>query len=174
MAWTPDSLLAAANIRTLPVDLRALAQFLGLSLHYTSLLPGKVDAAYYPELKAIAINSRKPKVRQRFSIAHEIAECALGAQQSRTHVVRLSSSEVQTSGSSPERQKQCNRFAGRILVPEIFLTRHLMGSMGYSITRLAGRFQVSQDCLRLRLLECCTARKAACQPSTCTPRCFRP
>jgi Zn-dependent peptidase ImmA (M78 family) len=142
--------LDAARVRTLPVDLQAMTDVLGVTIHVTSLLSPKVDAVYFPGLAAIALNSRKPRVRQRFSLAHEIAECALGRAGVNVHIVFTRHDLPRHDGA---RERACDRFAAEILVPERFLTRRLLAQARADPGEVARIFGVSQACLRLRLAE---------------------
>ena len=95
----------------------------------------------------IAVNADKPETRQRFTIAHELGHIILG------HGVGCMVGE-QGVGRD---EKEANAFAGSLLIPRIALARV---AHRYTLSQLAERFGVSQDCMSVRLRECGFSPKA--------------
>src|SRR4051794_8868468 len=73
-------LFAEAQI-SLPVDLEDLVGWRGLSLTYEPGWPDTLCARYLPVDRKIEVNVTHRKVRQRFSVAHELGHFALGHEQ---------------------------------------------------------------------------------------------
>ena len=123
----------------------------GLELVFEDL--GHSDASIEkvsPELYRIKINSRHPKRRQRFSMAHEYAHYQLH----RSHLDNLSGGEqiLHRSAERDPREYQANRFAAAILMPEAEF-RHAFDNEASSASTLAEIFDVSLQATRMRAHE---------------------
>jgi hypothetical protein len=124
-------LLLANGVESPPVDVEAIATKLGLTVVRLDL--GDVSG----ELRGtrITVNSKHSRVRQRFSIGHEIGHHQLHTE----HDARRD--------SAIERQAQA--FAGALLVPPGLLRRQIEQTQG--LGELARRFQVSRDAMHIAL-----------------------
>lgn len=95
----------------------------------------------------IAVNTDKPETRQRFTVAHELGHIILG---------HRGGCMVGGHGGGVH-EKEANAFAGSLLIPRIALARV---AHRYTLSQLAERFGVSQDCMSVRLRECGFSPKA--------------
>lgn len=124
-------LLLANAVDSLPVDVAAIAGELGLTISRRDL--GDVSG----ELRGtrITVNSQHSRVRQRFSIGHEIGH----------H--QLHTDHDERGGSAIERQ--ANAFAGALLMPPGVMRRQIEQTQ--DLAELARRFDVSQDAMHIAL-----------------------
>jgi uncharacterized protein DUF955 len=125
-----DALLTELGIDVPPIDVVAIARKLGLKVEYVTL--GNVSG----ELRngRIRVNKDHHRVRQRFSIAHELGH------------VRLHTSHG-TRGTLAERQ--ADTFAGALLVPPSMLRAAVADDPDFD--RLRHRFDISRDVLTIAL-----------------------
>jgi hypothetical protein len=123
-------LLEELEITEPPIDVEAIARRLGLGVSPAML--GNVDG----EIREgkIRVNSAHHRVRQRFTIAHELGHLRMHT----THGER---------GSEVERQ--ANAFAGALLMPPTMLAKAVRE--GLNIEALRRRFDVSGDALSIAL-----------------------
>jgi len=68
------AIIEKLNIYSPPVPVERVAELFSLKIVYYSKFPDSVSGAIIQEegLNAIGVNSNHPKVRQRFTIAHEL------------------------------------------------------------------------------------------------------
>lgn len=136
-----------------PVSVKKIADELGLKV-LAATLPAGVSGEIRPEDGAFAVrvNRHDSKVRQRFTVAHEIAHYLLH----RKYIGSgISDDALYRSSLSDAREAQANRLAADILMPEkqvrciYSVEMHRSGQdLVYS---MAKRFQVSEAAMRIRL-----------------------
>jgi Zn-dependent peptidase ImmA (M78 family)/transcriptional regulator with XRE-family HTH domain len=154
-ASTPTGAARQARERTrqtsIPVNVAAIARRLGIGLYFTPL-PDALSAFL---LRAhghavIGVNSNQPHVRQRFSAAHEIGHHLLAhADGSVFDYAVPTTSAGEPPGYDPHNEREANIFAAELLMPE----QHLRtDARTYSLTRLAKRYEVSEEAMSFRLL----------------------
>lgn len=99
-----------------PIPVVEIAQKEGFTVKYIQGEPNSFSGILHRDLKAIGINADHPKVRQRFSIAHELGHYYLQHPQEEESV---------GIGGDSEEWKICeseaNVFAGELLVPRDIL-----------------------------------------------------
>jgi len=101
-----------------------------------------------PESTTILVNDQDAKVRQRFTIAHELGHYFLHIKERDTDEPIISF----RSDNSP-REREANSFAAALLVPEDLL-REEYGKMVIPVSdTLADIFRVSKATMRIRLEE---------------------
>jgi Zn-dependent peptidase ImmA (M78 family) len=140
-----------------PIDARALAERLGINVQirpFEDNLSGLVIAAN--EEAVIGVNSNHARVRQRFTIAHEIGHFVLHRSE-KTFFVDEASIFFRESHSPAEAalEREANAFAAALLMPETAV-RELAGDYvdihdEAAIRRLAREFAVSPQALMIRL-----------------------
>jgi hypothetical protein len=117
------------NVTDVPVDVERLARAEGFTIERRPL--GDDDGETVG--RCITVNSDQPRVRQRFTIAHELG-----------HFVMHSS-----HGTDDDSERQADVFAGALLVPRDALRRE------FAVTKdpeaLARRFLVSRDAMWIAL-----------------------
>jgi Zn-dependent peptidase ImmA (M78 family) len=164
-------LLARMGIVKPPVDVERIARRLKYRVVFEHF-PGDLSATLIRDATnsiTIGINSYHPRVRQRFSIAHEIGhgELHVRANGRSGTVVFVDPPGVQvlfrddaaSLGDDP-REIQANQFAAALLMPRDFIAdsaRRILvraSELGESdfVERLATRFEVSQQAMRYRLV----------------------
>jgi hypothetical protein len=133
-----------------PIDTEGLARELGLKVYRDPLERGvygkltKDPAA--PSGFAIYVNSFDAPVRQRFTIAHEIAHYVLHRDLINDEIVDR---EMYRSRLSNEYETQANRLAAEILMPSDLVRREFARDQDWE--SLARRFKVSPAAMEIRL-----------------------
>jgi Zn-dependent peptidase ImmA (M78 family) len=160
-----EKLIQELAIRGPRVDVEAVAEVLGLPIHYDDLGDSSVSGLLVSDGKntAIFIKQDDAPVRQRFSIAHEIGHHVLGHQfedgqhvhVDRGHIITPRDSRSST-GEDP-REVEANQFAAALLMPHHFIrARATAVSEGgplrdYHVSQLAGEFDGSEQAMTIRL-----------------------
>lgn len=137
--------LAQQYFKTPPIDVEWLAvNHFHLKLRKRDL-PDHVSGKATPELGEIAINTKRPIVHQRFTIAHELGHIALD------HGKRKWSEYAEANESSPDKplEEEANAYAAGLLTPSYMLTP--LVKQGKRIDELATLFLVSTESLWLSL-----------------------
>lgn len=138
-------LLDSAGVTTPPIDIAAVAAHCDLPIRYRSDLPAKVSGFLYcgPVRDVIVVNAHHSRVRQRFTIAHEIGHWYFDDPS-------LSFKGIHRDYSTyPERG--VDLFAAELLMPRPLLLEQWSSCTDPST--LAGRFQVSRGAMIRRLHE---------------------
>jgi IrrE N-terminal-like domain len=150
---TPGQIIAKYQSQA-PVDVVAIASDLGLNV-WAMTLPESISGKIFRDPVnggrsgfSIAVNSTHSSVRQRFTVAHEIAHFIL-------HRPKLDSGDLvddamYRSGLSNKDETAANRFAADILMP-LHLIRTLVEAGIRDPRNLAERFQVSVPAMKIRL-----------------------
>lgn len=160
--------LSLAHVKTAPVPVQNVAENWAhvvkqkLDEDISGMLVPLPDSADEKRW-AIVVNSIHPKVRQRFTIAHELGHLILhgytSAHADRNFKIRLRDS--QSSEGSVTEEIEANRFAAELLMPESILRARLSDySLEYApadesneqeLRKLAREFDVSTQALSIRL-----------------------
>lgn len=109
-------LLRDHNIVTTPIPVDEIAKKEGFSVKYLQGESNSFSGILHRDLKAIGINADHPKVRQRFSIAHELGHFYLQHPQEEESLGIDDDSEEWRICES-----EANEFAGELLVPRDIL-----------------------------------------------------
>jgi hypothetical protein len=151
---TPGQIIARYQTQA-PVDVVAIASDLGLNvwkMPFRDSISGKI---FRDPLNgglrtgfSIAVNSTHSLVRQRFTVAHEIAHFLL--HRSKLESGDLVDDAMYRSGLSSKEETAANRFAADILMP-LPLIRSLIESGLRHPEQLAARLQVSLPAMKIRL-----------------------
>jgi Zn-dependent peptidase ImmA (M78 family)/transcriptional regulator with XRE-family HTH domain len=140
--------LAVAGVSTPPVDVRSIAQQLGVAV-FPRWFPNALSALFarHGDRALIGVNADHPEVRQRFSIAHECGHFVL--HHDSQHFIEL---EPQSSGDPPgydwRKEQAANTFAAELLMPADWIR---VDAKAYSLDRLATRYKVSKEAMAYRL-----------------------
>lgn len=107
----------------------------------------------------IAINKNHPKVRQRFSIAHELGHFFLHTSENLlidTGVTFFR--DDSTTTASDKKEVEANLFAAELLMPSIEIKKELAefvslekGTIGNFISKLSNKFGVSEQAMTIRI-----------------------
>jgi Zn-dependent peptidase ImmA (M78 family) len=148
-------LLKEFGIKGPPVPVKDLVAGHVLTLEMVLREEG-YDGELVPELRLIRLNSQKPSVRQRFTLAHELGHWVL------FHAERsLDDSEWQPEGDdepvsvttiSKRRDGESNIFAAELLMPTAWV-RTDWKTCGRSVPKLAVRYDVSEEAMWYRVME---------------------
>jgi Zn-dependent peptidase ImmA (M78 family) len=137
----------------LPVKPDAIAKAMGFKVSpqfgqtggYSGCIERQPDGSV-----VISYDLTEPRVRQRFTIAHEIGHYALGHLRDGRTRFRDMASNFSTGTYAPE-ETEANRFAADLLMPAHVL-RYVVVDKGVSdVEHLANAFDVSQVAMRYRL-----------------------
>lgn len=132
--------------RALPVDPAAIALNMGVTvLSDPEIAPASGTFNLTGDGPTIRFNSREPKVRQRFTIAHELGHYALA----HGDAFRDTSGEFSASNFDL-REVSANQFAAALLIPKAAVDEVI--SQGTTqLAELARIFEVSEAAMRYRL-----------------------
>jgi len=159
-------LLATTESARLPVPIELVADRIGLRVEAAPLGSGVSGLLVIEgDRGTIGYNEEHPYVRQRFSIAHELAHWVLHRNDpdspdlfiDSTRYVSVYLRDEQSSTGEKKREVQANMFAAALLMPERLLRREISGPDFDSLdeeemcAELATRFQVSHQAMSLRL-----------------------
>lgn len=160
MARSIESAIGAAKRilkdypQELPIDVEGLARAQGFRVDF-QVFEDSLSGMFIREHAIIAVNKRHPRVRQRFTIAHELGHAVLHSQQTPLFVDDLQILRRERGHHNPQ-EMQANRFAAELLMPEEKI-RHLVTAEfdlydeAY-IAQLARLFDVSAQAFSTRLL----------------------
>jgi len=156
--------IVTAYMGKVPVDVDELARALGLKLTYEDLpddVSGKI-ARDESESFIVTVNRNHPVVRQRFTIAHEIAHFVLHRDLIGNGVVDNGLYRSRTLSSAVERQ--ANRYAADILMPW-WQVRSRYRDGQRTAKEMARTFCVSGAVAEIRLKELVPALEGALAPA---------
>jgi len=149
-AWDSDLRALQTHV---PVDVIRIAREFGLKV-WTREMPAdksgmiKRDQNHGgPSGYSIIVNKEQAIVRQRFTVAHEIAHYLL-------HIDKigdgLEDDALYRSGLSTIEEVQANKLAAKILMPFHLLEREMNAGIR-TVAELAKRFEVSPQAMSIRL-----------------------
>lgn len=157
-----NELLQRHGITSPPIPVAKVARAEGLDV-VTRNLEGDISgfiAKSTPSGGLIGVNSRHPRVRQRFTIAHELGHYFLSAGDDLhvDHRFELLKLRDDASAEGTDREEiEANAFAARFLMPSDMLKPDLeeMGAIDAvdesAIRTLAQKYQVSTQALLIRI-----------------------
>ncbi len=137
-----------------PVQVVPIANALGVNVYKRTGWPNNISGRIFrsqeaggPSGYAIEVNADHHANRRRFTIAHELAHLIL-----HPNLVgdELFDDDLYRSGLSNVVERQANKFAQRILMPD-HLLQEAIAQFGPDPTVLARNFGVSEEAMRLRL-----------------------
>jgi hypothetical protein len=151
---TPGQIIAKYQLQA-PVDVVAIASDLGLNV-WAMDLPESVSGKIFRDPVnggastgfSIAVNGAHSFVRQRFTVAHEIAHFILHRQKLESG--DLVDDSMYRSGLSSKEETAANRMAADILMP-FALIRSLVNAGIRDPQSLASKLQVSLPAIKIRL-----------------------
>lgn len=156
-------LLSAAGVNEPPVPIDRLVSLAGAVVSYQPFDADDISGLLYRTDDAaavIGVNSNNVKVRQRFTIAHELGHLHLHERQDLIldRHVQVNFRDATSSTASNQEEIEANQFASELLMPREFLEHSLKSLMAGRplsdsdlVRRLAGRFEVSQQAMEFRL-----------------------
>lgn len=159
-----DSLTKQFGCDTTPVDVHHIARELGLSVIEANL-GDDVSGMLVTNLGTsfVCVHEKHPRVRKRFTIAHEIGHHVLGHQSQRgdhVHVDRgnfISQRGPRASTGLDPKEIEANQFAAALLMPatlvrkEVALLVDKHALLDSDVGSLAELFDVSEQAMTIRL-----------------------
>lgn len=148
-------LLKDCRISDPPVDLRVIAEKLGLAYEEVDYFPDDVEALIVPmEDRTVAVvNKNFPENRRRFSLAHELCHHYLHKDRSIFEDADTIDSsdllELEVANKDPF-EAEADIFAGELLMPLFMLKRHY--KPGFTAGDIARIFEVSESAASVALL----------------------
>jgi len=147
-------LLMEAGLKTAPVDVEALAHFLGFKVSRKELPDGEAGSTFERRgQKHILVNEKDGVLRQRFTVLHEIAHHVLELPSK--HGEKVPADELERfTGRHPE-EVLCDIFAAECLVPWE-LIQPLAEEKDFTLehlAELAEQFQASRACIASRFAQ---------------------
>jgi Zn-dependent peptidase ImmA (M78 family)/transcriptional regulator with XRE-family HTH domain len=149
-----ERILTELGIEEPPVSPREVVARLGVPL-FEWELPDEISGIFvsYHNQFCIGVNEAHPRVRQRFSAAHEIGHLVYDQAQS----LFLDFTDVSTTADLEKLQDakaetRANQFAADLLMPATWLRKDIKRYGTSDLTFLAKRYEVSQQALWFRLL----------------------
>lgn len=125
---------------TLPVPVFKIAKSQGFDIEKIEM-DKNISAKLYPELETISVNSKHPRVRQRFSVAHELGHQLLGHPDEQSYFGDIELIKLYDS--------EADEFAGELLVPLDLLKKECEACT--DIDELRKRFEVSEQVLVIQI-----------------------
>jgi len=150
---TPGQIIAKHQ-QSAPINVMAIANDLGLNV-WSMNLPGNISGKIFRDALnggtsgfSIAVNAKESPVRQRFTIAHEIAHFIL--HRTNLETGDLIDDTMYRSGLSSAEESAANSLAADILMPFPLIQKFITAGMK-DVPSLAAAFQVSQVAMKIRL-----------------------
>lgn len=144
-------ILRISNITTPPVSLDLVCEKLGLKI-IPYEFPDSMSALFIIEgnIKAIGVNKNHPRVRQRFSVAHELGHFVSGHEDFNHEEVAHIDREKKYLNRFHRMEEEADEFAAELLMPE-FLLKNDYHNPG-EIEELAKKYEVSQQAMTIQLI----------------------
>jgi len=152
-------LLSANQVRQAPVPVRKVARSQGARIVLDALDADLSGFLFRDRDEAvIGVNTHNARVRQNFTVAHELGHLLLHDQNEQLHVDRKFSVRLRSEVSSrgiDEAEMEANYFAAELLMPTHFIERDVQPLIGYdadlAIQKLADKYNVSREAMSIRL-----------------------
>ncbi|MBK8139459.1 MAG: ImmA/IrrE family metallo-endopeptidase [Chloroflexi bacterium] len=136
-----------------PVSPEAVADKLNIPV-FEWTLPDEISGLFvsHEDGVCIGVNQSHPKVRQRFTVAHELGHFVYSSGQDIFVDFTDSSSIDLHNDQKRSAEKKANIFAADLLMPKISLKKDFEKLGLEALTLLAQRYQVSEQALWFRLI----------------------
>lgn len=163
-AAATELLNETGETHTIPIPVERLAAHCDALIRYQPFDADDVSGLLYREKDrpaVIGVNSANSRVRQRFTIAHELGHLRLhrGHQLILDRLVRVNFRDATSSTAADWEEMQANAFAAELLMPAAAIEQRLHKLAAGTrltddeiITRLAKQFDVSRPALEYRLI----------------------
>ena len=155
-----EQILEAVGIREAAVDVHRVAEFLGFTVIEFDFPDATAGLTFIEgEVKTIGVNSKHARVRQRFSIGHELGHYLMGHENydhGATYV------EERPSFLDPQHRQEveANEFSAQLLMPPTMLKRDV-SEIGLDSAALAKRYEVSEQAMWIQLIDLGRAKQHA-------------
>lgn len=135
-----------------PIDVDRIAEALGFSV-----LPFAFDEStegftfIEGNVKSIGVNSSRARVRQRFTVAHELGHY-LSGHENYDHGTMYVEDRPAWFDPQSRQEMEANEFAAALLMPKAFL-RSDVSKYGLDVPLLAKRYEVSEQAMWIQLID---------------------
>lgn len=158
-----QELLDTAGVSEPAIPVEHLARLLGAVVSYQPFDSDDISGLLYRAADAapvIGVNSTNAKVRQRFTIAHELGHLQLhkGHSLILERQMHVNFRDTTSATTTNQEEVEANQFAAELLMPRDLLERALKSllagrplSDAELVSRLATRFEVSRQAMEYRL-----------------------
>jgi Zn-dependent peptidase ImmA (M78 family)/transcriptional regulator with XRE-family HTH domain len=145
-------ILEEVGIKQPPVSPREVADKLGVPVFEWDF-PDEISGVFISDegKVCIGVNEAHPRVRQRFSVAHELGHLVLDGEQSFFDFIGVESVPLSESPDHETLERKANQFAAALLMPSDWIQKDVHEN-GQDIIWLSKRYEVSQQALWFRLL----------------------
>jgi Zn-dependent peptidase ImmA (M78 family) len=162
-----EKLLEKYHINEIPLPVDELAKKMGLSLLAYDLGEDVSGLLHIKDGTAtIGYNPNESKVRQRFTIAHEIAHFVLHKEDEKVFIdngnyysqIKFRSSKLRLSDKDFKHEIEANSFAAALLMPATAILKEVKNYNGFDlsdssmITELSKKFEVSMQAMSFRII----------------------
>ncbi|MGI8854768.1 MAG: ImmA/IrrE family metallo-endopeptidase [Thermomicrobiales bacterium] len=156
-----SQVLQMVGITTPPVDVERIATFLGFTVIPFDF-PDAVSGLTFIEegVKSIGVNAGQARVRQRFSIAHELGHYLSGHEAYDESRIRVEGQPDYVNAHGRQ-EIEANEFASELLMPRQMLERDILRAGELDVPVLAKRYQVSEQAMWIQLMDHKLASKYA-------------
>lgn len=159
-----EDLLRKCRVSTAPIDIESIAKFLGIPV-VMKTLGDDVSGLLITNQRGttICVNRDHPRVRRRFTIAHEVGHFCLAHQfeaGEHVHVDEgnyISARGPRSAAGVDPKEVEANQFAATLLMPAELLRQQATklragsGLLDVHVSLLAERFDVSEQAMTIRL-----------------------
>ncbi len=143
-------ILKKLDIKEAPVDVEKIAAFFSIHVVPYTNFPERISGMIVRDKRGdredvyIGYNANQAKVRQRFTIAHELGHFLSGHDDLKIVEDGFDKDTI--------KEKEANSFASELLMPRDLLLADMKGGK-YDIPSLAKRYMVSEQAISIRLLQ---------------------
>jgi len=140
------SILKKVGIKEPPVPIEKIAELFAIKIIPYPSFPDNVSGTIVDQkgFVVIGVNSNHPKVRQRFTTAHELGHFLANHD--------LADQIVDDVFDRPtDKEREANKYAAELLMPKDMLMKDANKKM--DIPQLAKRYNVSEQAISIRLLD---------------------
>jgi len=141
-----QALLAASDVRSPPVPESVMIDFPRVRVIRERRLPISGASQWTAGVWIIVVNEDEPRVRQRFTMAHELKHVLDAA-----HTPAVLYPTIGELDSAQRAEQACDFFAACLLMPRKWVKRAYCNERVQQLATLARRFLVSQIAMRRRL-----------------------
>jgi Zn-dependent peptidase ImmA (M78 family) len=163
VARAVQDLLARTDVTGPAIPVEEIARLAGAVISYQPFDSDDISGLLYRSADAapvIGVNSTNAKVRQRFTIAHELGHLQLhkGHSLILERQMHVNFRDATSATTSNQEEVEANQFAAELLMPRSFLEHALARVLAGRplpdatiVARLANRFEVSRQAMEFRL-----------------------
>lgn len=140
-------ILEKTGINEAPIPLKKIADYFSIKVIPYDNFPDSISGTIITNEDGsvtIGVNSKNSKVRQRFTIAHEMGHFFLG------HDIKSQIVDDHLDKST-DREKEANKFAAELLMPKNLFINDIKNKI--SIPELAKKYNVSEQSVSIRILD---------------------